>query len=89
MELGNEPPVKRSKQLSSTVCIICEKPIDEHAGVKSVVRTPTTEGIHSFLSAAEKPQDDVYQRIYPYMQDIQIGNVSLAFHKNCRASYTN
>jgi len=59
MECCEESPQKIKKPNTNLACIICGESLDK-AGEGNVICNPTTQGIKTSASAAEKRNDDVY-----------------------------
>ena len=84
--MNSRPPKKRRTQ--EDVCIICDNHLDVKAHRRNIVLQPQREGLQTLLNASEKRRDSVYDAIFPIGEDILSGETKIAFHKNCRASYT-
>lgn len=75
------PPKTRIKSCN---CVICDRPLSDEPATKN----PTERGIRTLLDVAQVRQDTVHERLSSSRDDILAGNVQIAFHRSCRASYT-
>ena len=87
MDLSEQPPPKK-RRMQEDVCIICNNRLDVKAHRRNIVLQLQREGLQTLLNASEKRRDSVYDAIFPIREDILSGETKIAFHKNCRASYT-
>lgn len=87
MDLSEHPPLKK-RRTQEDVCIICNNRLDVKADRRNIVLQPKRDGLQTLLNASEKRKDSVYDVIFPMREDILSGVTKIAFHKNCRASYT-
>lgn len=87
MDLSDEPPPKKPRT-QGTACIICDKRLDVEADRRNIVLQPKLEGLQTLLAASEKRKDSFYAKIFSIRDDILSGEIKIAFHRTCRASYT-
>ena len=87
MDLSEQPPPKK-RRTQDNLCILCKKRLNVGSDRRNVVLQPKREGLQTLLDASERRRDNVYDAIFPVREDILSGEIKIAFHKNCRASYT-